>query len=184
MVKKEDIIKLLIEIDKSLPEGVHFKLFIIGGSAACLLDSKVFSRDIDILSSIPPELNDAIIKAKCVTGIDVEFGYTSVSDMPYNTEDRLILCDLFLRKLTVYVPDPLDLILMKMPRGLEKDIVDSLALIKNFSIDYNSIVNRYLSETGHYIGNREVVNSLMAQLISSAYGEEKERQFLLQLQKS
>ena len=34
MVKK-DIIKLLIEIDKSLPEGVHFKLFIIGGSAAC-----------------------------------------------------------------------------------------------------------------------------------------------------
>lgn len=178
MADKNEIIRILKKIDEFLPEDSRFTIFIIGGAAACLLDSKIASYDIDVLSTIPQELDEAVNKAKMFLKTNIEFGYASVSDMPYNTADRLSVYDCGLRKITILIPDPLDLILMKLPRGLSKDVDDALELIKKHSIPVDDLVSRFLSETSHYIGSRTSFTLIVSQVIDSAYGESESKAFL------
>ena len=131
------------------------KITVIGGSAASLAYGyERATQDIDTLDALSADVERAV-KAACeVTGLDLPVKQASVWDGPYEYEERLQVLSIDgLKMLTVLVPEVHDLVLMKLVRAYEHDLETMVAINSRVGLDFDTLVERYISEMGQAIGN-------------------------------
>lgn len=166
-----EIEKFLISIDGFLERKVM--VIIIGGTAAALAYkvSKA-TQDIDTLNSVQG-LESAYEQAKAATGLEIELGKVSVSDAPYDFEDRLQLYrpEIF-KKLIVYVPEVADLILMKTLRGYAHDLEAIEEMVKNENVNSQTLINRYVRELSVAVGDKRKLDLNFLAMIAQCYGDD------------
>lgn len=166
----EEIELFLKSIDSFLKKEVS--VLIIGGTAAALAYKVTeATKDIDTWNSIE-QLQEAYLKAKKDTRLEIPLGQVSVSDAPYNFEDRLkeYKPELF-AKLKVIVPEVIDLILMKTIRGYSHDIDAIEQMVKNENVKLDDLTNRYINEMGSAVGNKRDIDLNFLGVVERCYGE-------------
>lgn len=141
-------------IDAALEEPTT--IVVIGGSAASLAYGfERATQDIDTLDVVSADLERAAKAARKSTGLDLPVSYASVADYPYHCDTRLRTVPIDgLEKLTVVVPEAHDLVLMKLVRAYEHDLEAMAAIHENHGLDFEVLVERYIKEMNHAIGDR------------------------------
>lgn len=137
---------MIIETDKNLSTPADIVL--IGGTALVVKYlSPRATMDVDTYSKVSQELQEAWKKAEKAVGVRVALSQSSIVEGPYEMEDRFTLYqDLKLKKLKIFVPDPVDIVLMKIPRFVGKDRDDIKFLIINYKIPQKTLLNRFINE--------------------------------------
>ncbi len=149
------------------------EIILIGGSAAALAYSVVdTTQDIDSWNNVD-RVKEAYEKAKVSTGLYIPFGKVSVSDGPYNFEDRLIDFEPeSFKNLHVKVPEVIDLILMKTVRAYEHDLNAIEQMIKTQNVHLGDLVERYIAEMGSVvIVTKAGLDLHFLAMIGRCYGE-------------
>ena len=162
--EKEEIKRFLLAMDQYLEAPAE--MILIGGTAALLAyQASGRTQDIDTYNRIE-HLQKAYKKAKKVTGINIPLSRSSVADGPHDFESRLKnYNELPLKKLQIKVPEVVDLILMKIIRGVEHDLETIRDLIQKQSVQSKSLVERFEKEMGHVIGDqRRIKQNFLAML--------------------
>jgi len=172
MFNKEILDKLLIEADKNLTKQVD--LFLIGGTALVIKYlSPRATMDVDSYTKISKELKEAWQKAEVKMGVNIPLSKASITEGPYNMEDRFASYkDLPLKKLNIFVPDPADLVLMKVLRFVGKDRDDISHLVNSCKIHQAVLLKRFSEEMDHLTGNRSTIISHYLLAIEDNYGKE------------
>ena len=170
MFNKDILDQLLIETDKNL--RAESDLVLIGGTALVVKYlSPRATIDVDTYTKVTKELETAWKKAQIAVGVKVPLSRSPISEGPYHMEDRFTLYrDLKLKKLRVFVPDPLDIVLMKIPRFFGKDRDDIKHLIKFSKIPNGALLKRFKEEMGHIVADKKVVKSHYLLAIEENYG--------------
>lgn len=81
------------------------------------------------------------------------FQYVPLADYPDDYEKRLTELDLGLEKLQLFVVDPYDLVLSKLPRNIERDREDVKAVAKSQQLGFDVLKQRYEDEMRSYLAN-------------------------------
>jgi len=166
--------RFLAVVDDHL--SVPAELLVIGGAAISLeYCSDYLTRDLDTISTVPPELWDAIHHAQ--RQIQTEYGFakrppveqTGVFDGPESFEERCRPASLSgLRHLRVLVADIHDIALMKMARGQSRDMEALADVHRHSPLDLPTLCVRY-GET-ESIGPRERFRTSFLVLVERLYG--------------
>lgn len=132
-------------VDAALDEPVE--VVVIGGSAAALhYGVGRATHDIDTWTNVEAGLAAAAASARAATGLDVPLQKSGVADAPVDFESRLerVLPDL--RKLTLFVPERHDLVLMKAVRCYEHDLEAIAEIHAHSRLDLDILVERFREE--------------------------------------
>ncbi len=172
MFNKKILDQLIIETDKNLSKLTD--LVLIGGTALVVkYQSPRATLDVDTYSKITKELQEAWKKAEKTVGVKVPLSQSTIAEGPYEMETRFTLYrDLKLKNLKIFVPEPADIILMKVPRFVGKDRDDIKHLIKEYNIPHKALLKRFLDEMGHVIGDRNTLVSYYVLAIEENYGKD------------
>lgn len=172
MFNKEILDQLLAVTDKNLSKQVE--LVLIGGTALVVKYlSPRATMDVDTYTKVTKELQEAWRKAEKAVGVKVPLSHSTVAQGPYEMEDRFTLYrDLRLKNLKVFVPDPADIVLMKVTRFVGKDRDDIKHLIKEYKIPHKQLLKRFIDEMGHIMGDRRTLISYYVLAIEENYGVE------------
>jgi len=165
---KKDIERLLIALDKYLEEPAE--MILIGGTAALLAyQTSGRTQDIDTFNKTN-HLKKAHKKAIAETGINIPLSRSSVADGPYDFESRLIIYkDLQLKSLIIKIPDVVDLILMKIIRGVEHDLETIRELIQKNHVSSKILIERFKNEMGHVIGDPKKLRLNLLAMLEENY---------------
>jgi hypothetical protein len=149
-------------------------LIVIGGAAAALAyKATKTTTDIDTANRIQKELLHAFAAATKETGLVIPVSKAGVFDAPYSYEDRLQKYDqINLKVLRVYVPEQHDLALMKIVRGYENDTQTICEIHENLPFSFEILMQRFLTEMTHVIGNSKTIRMNFLQTIFAMFGEE------------
>lgn len=123
--ERNQIVRFLRAVDSALDGNVE--VFVVGGLAAILqYDAAVKTADMDVYAIVDghqSNLQRASRVAADATGITLEINSATVTELPWNYEDRVKrVRGLGLKKLRMIVPDKYDLVLSKALRGYEHDL--------------------------------------------------------------
>ncbi len=171
LFNKSIIDQIFIETDKYLTQKTD--LVLIGGTALVVKYlSPRATLDVDSYSAISKELKEAWKKAEKKIGVTIPLSKSPISEGPYNMEDRFTSYDdLKLKFLSIYVPDPVDILLMKVTRLFGKDRDDIKHLIKHSKIKESILLKRYFEEMDHVVGNTETILSHYLIAIEDNFGK-------------
>jgi uncharacterized nucleotidyltransferase DUF6036 len=165
------LIEFLIAVDNQLSSPQ--RIMVLGGGALALAHDDCYrTNDIDLWNTPSDELLRACEVARNETGLRVELKRSTVSDVPYDAEDRVIQILPDMHFLEVLVFDVYDVALSKTIRGYEKDNDALIALHKRSPLDQEILVERYLTEMGHVVGNLRAIDQRFLVLISYLYGDD------------
>jgi hypothetical protein len=149
----DQIRRFLETVDKHLRSPV--RLVIIGGGAALLgHGAKSPTRDIDTFEGNPLLLDEAVARAQAEIGFTVPMGSAAVADLPLHYEDRQQRPLPHLRRLEVLVPDRYDLVLSKLVRASQADLVVCREIHDHKALEFDVLLRRYLDEMNHAIGRQ------------------------------
>ena len=166
----EELARFLAAVDSYLSTREEIK--VLGGAAFALeYDDAYRTYDIDTWNSLSPALVEASEQARKATGLEVILENSTVSQVPYEAEDRLMQVLPELKHLVVLVFDKYDLVLSKAIRGYQKDFDAIRSLHARDPVDEDVLVNRYLKEMNEVIGDRRVIDQNFLNLIDHLYGE-------------
>lgn len=171
LFNKNIIDQIFIETDKYLTQKTD--LVLIGGTALVVKYlSPRATLDVDSYSAISKELKEAWKKAEKKIGVTIPLSKSPISEGPYNMEDRFTSYDdLKLKFLSIYVPDPVDILLMKVTRLFGKDRDDIKHLIKHSKIKESILLKRYFEEMDYVVGNTETILSHYLIAIEDNFGK-------------
>lgn len=172
LFNKEILDQLITEADKNLSRKAD--LVLIGGTALVVKYlSPRATMDVDTYSKVTKELQEAWKKAEKAIGVKIPLSQSTIAEGPYEMEDRFTLYqDLNLKNLKVFVPEPADIVLMKVPRFVGKDRDDIKHLIKEYKIPHKVLLNRFIDEMGHVTGSRRTLISYYLLAIEENYGKD------------
>ena len=171
----DDLIRFLEETDRQL--STSHGLIIIGGAAALLGHAAARpTADIDLVTRIPKDLENAFTKARVITGLDIPVTTVGVYDGPYEYETRLEDLDLGLKRLSIQIPERHDLVLMKVVRGYEHDIQVIAEMHQASPLDMATLTQRYKTEMTHVIGRPAVLRLSFLLMIQTLFGTEAAKQ--------
>ncbi len=148
-LERDQIIRYLRALDAALEGDVE--IFVVGGLAAILqYDAVVNTADINvfaIVSGRESDLKRAARVASATTGIVLPIHPASITELPWNYEDRLRrVRGLKLKKLTMIVPDKYDLALSKTVRGYEHDMEAIASMHAHHRLSEKTLVQRFEDE--------------------------------------
>jgi hypothetical protein len=161
--------RFLEATDRRLSQGAS--LTIIGGCAGALAYGvQSASRDIDAYDTDMGPLAAALDAAREITGLDIPVCPTPVATLPddYAKRRRRVLQDL--SQLSVFVPDPYDLILSKIVRGQQNDIEMSLEVASSQALLLDRFIERYLDEMQATIAHPGLQDAAFLGFIDQQYG--------------
>ncbi|MBS1124848.1 MAG: hypothetical protein H6Q90_7076 [Deltaproteobacteria bacterium] len=158
----------LAAIDAALAAPVE--ITILGGAAVALHthDAGVATKDIDTwqLGSIA-----ATRLAAAAAKSQIEIGPASIADLPYEFESRRQRILPSLIRLSVYLPEIHDLALSKMLRWSDGDERHLQVLHANSPLDASVLVERYMAEMQHAIGDHRRHRQHLILCIESLFGD-------------
>lgn len=161
--------RFLTAVDEHLTEPAE--MILIGGSAIALHGVPAGTMDIDTWETDLSRLSHAIARAKIDTGLDIPVSDTGVADVPYDYRDRLQPVSGEWKRLTVFLPERHDLALSKAMRGHEGDLGAIEKLHARSALDLDTLVDRYLREMEHAIGDRSRLDHNIVLMVERIYGE-------------
>lgn len=164
-------------IDEKLSAPLH--LLIIGGSAAGLAYGITgHTRDIDTFQTEDIHIIDEICKnIHRERGIYIPVSEVAVADAPWHYEERLVdITPADFRYLNIMVPEKHDLILMKVLRGDAHDFQHIREIAQKHPIEYHTLLERFINEMNHVMGNPEIIRISFLYLIEQLFGSEKVRE--------
>ena len=150
----ETFLQLLADLDRDI------ELFAIGGTAMILANIKESTKDIDFLTTLDHKelqkvLELAGLKEKntsqlCNTWllndkIRIDFFYNNFI-LGYSFPDNWKTSSIYLRsigKIKLYILNWYDIIITKLARSEERDILDILLILKKQKIDFTILKQRY-----------------------------------------
>jgi hypothetical protein len=135
-VASDEVLEYLNQLGKAYQEEAT--LYLIGGSALCLLGNPRRTMDIDISLASPAE-NQALLDAMTTIASEmkVELEVITIEEFvptPAGASQRHQFIGQF-DKIAAFIYDPYTLALSKLARGLETDIQDVLFLLANGIIE-------------------------------------------------
>ncbi len=143
-------LEFLTDVDHNLSEAVE--LHCVGGFVlAAVYGIARTTNDLDYIFAIP---NQEHAELNRIAGQDSDLAkkhkvflqMVGVADYPENYERRLTTLPLGLKKLTLRVFDPYDLLLSKLTRNNPKDMQDAQALIKKLDLKFDVLIERFRTE--------------------------------------
>lgn len=145
------------------------KIVIIGGTAASLAHGiDATTVDIDLFQSDSIELQRAANLACEETGLDVPICDSTVADIPYNAEDRLVRHLGDLPHLEVWALEKHDLVLSKILRWADSDRYQ-VRQLRDLSLDV--LVERFTGEMTHVVGDHGRFKENFLDLVQDLFGE-------------
>lgn len=171
---REDIEEFLRAVGRNLKEP--FRIDLLGEAVAILkFGAKRGTGDIDLMTDIQPVIG-AFQAAWEDTGLSIEVSTVSVYDVPYEFEGRMEMVEIpGLEKLQVYAPDRNDWALMKISRSLQKDIQDVIEVHERVGLEYDILLERFLTEMTHMTGNPRTAILDFVFAMKSIFGKEASR---------
>ncbi len=118
------------------------------------------TADLDYISAIPRQATEELDR---IGGRDSDLAKKhkvflqavgGVGDYPENYEGRLTTLPLGLKKLTLRVLEPYDLLLSKLTRNSPKDMEDVRALVQKLKLEFDVLVERFHTEMS-WVARRE-----------------------------
>ncbi len=162
---REELLTFLGEIDRRLQEPAVLE--IVGGAAAILAyGAQTATKDIDSFPKLDPSVKHAAQDIAQPIPIDL----ATLTDPPYNYEDRLVRLELPFRKLAVVVPDRHDLALMKVVRGYRHDIEVIQEIHGAQPLDLDILIERYETEMGQAVTDHRRLRLEFELLIEKLFG--------------
>jgi hypothetical protein len=168
--KGSDLTNFLMAVDRNMTEPV--RIIVIGGSSIALaFDPDTGTHDVDTYDSPVAKLTAAVAAAAIETGLSLPIRNATVAELPYHFEDRLqrVLPDL--DNLELLVPDRHDIALSKILRGDEHDFEQIAALHAVAPLEVAVLVDRFIGEMTHVIGNRRAHAYGLLNCIEHLWGE-------------
>lgn len=166
---EDSLITFFKIVDRNL--SCEATLKIIGGTAAIIYKSQSQTKDIDTSNEITAEVKAAVEIANKETGFNIPVTQSSVYDGPYDWEDRTQQWNKSaFTLLKIYIPNPVDLILMKTVRGYANDIQTCKSLVSNHKIEYQSLINSF-KEMKHTIGEQRKLQQNFIAVIEACYSD-------------
>jgi hypothetical protein len=150
----------LSDVDQSLSEAVE--LHCVGGfvlEAVYGIPRMVATGDLDYISANPSRSNEELNR---IAGLGSDLAkkhkvflqMVGVADYPENYESRLTTLPLGLKKLTLRVLEPYDLLLSKLTRNNPKDMQDVQATVKQLGLKFEVLMQRFQTEMS-WVANRD-----------------------------
>jgi hypothetical protein len=169
----EELERFLLEIDHELEKPVS--IVIIGGAAVALgYGSKRATKDIDLwpdLKAMQP-FWDAIERVKRRTGMAIPITPTPVAEAPERFEERLQQYPLRgARRLTVFLPERHDLVMMKTARGETPDLEATIDIHRQAPLDPDVLIQRYSEMIGIVTGPPSRFRLSFLGMIDAVFGE-------------
>jgi len=164
--------RFLKAVDRHLPQP--FRLQVIGDSAAVLAyGARRVTRDIDTWDDAYRQITPALQAASKETGLNIPVEHPGVADGPYNLEERLQRVRIpGLKRLSIWVPEKHDLVLMKMLRGEEPDLQAAEEIKQSHGLDLEILVVRYMEEMSQCVGEPRRFDLNLLALVDRLFGEE------------
>jgi hypothetical protein len=167
--------QFLAALDARLHRSMRIN--VMGGGAIALahgVDRN--TSDLDLFETNKRDLQTikkAVAKVRQETGLSIEVSAAggAVGDWPYHSDERMIRVMPQLKNLAVYALEKHDVALSKALRGDENDIVAIQQLHQQVGLDKDILVERYLKEMTHVIGNRARLDQNFVLLIDRLFGE-------------
>jgi hypothetical protein len=100
-------------------------------------------------------LRGAIAAAKAELGFAIPINSAAVADLPLHFEDRQLRPLPHLRQLDVVVPDRYDLVLSKLIRATQTDLLVCKEMQDHKPLDPAELIQRYVTEMKYAIGRAE-----------------------------
>lgn len=144
---------------------------VLGGGAIALYGVSSGTTDIDTWNTLTQPLEDAIARARVVTGLNIPVKPVGVAGVPQDFEDRWRREPGPWTHLMVLKPEPHDLALSKADRGVEHDFAGIEALHGVEPLDLETLVTRYINEMGELVGDRAQRDVKFILMIERLYGE-------------
>ena len=145
------------------------RVLVFGGTAIALY-TQLSSGTSDV-DHQPPSLEDLVARCRA-QGLDLpSFNMPTISEFPYNHEDRLQHMLVQLKHLEVLVPEPHDLALSKVLRWYEGDESDIGELHRAHPLAKATLIERYRDEMTHVMGERRRIDANFIECISMLFGE-------------
>jgi hypothetical protein len=168
----ESLREFLRAIDRHLTTPAE--MILVGGTAASLgYGYSGATMDIDTYNSIE-HIKGAIEAAVAETGYGISVEQVTVGDIPYFFDERLKNhVDDKLKRLSIKILDPVDLILMKAMRYEQQDKQAIQSLVNSEVISDNIIVDRYIKEMGHITKDQDAADFNIRMLVDDCYGSVK-----------
>jgi hypothetical protein len=162
---RDELLSFLAEIDEMLGEPAAIE--IVGGAAALLAYGAARpTKDVDCIGSLDEQIRRAARKTKLRIPID----RAAIADPPYDYEDRLQPLDLHLKKLTVWVPERHDLLLMKAVRAARHDVEVLQQVHKAQPFQLDLLLERFNREMGQAIIDPKILELQFAHIIEVLFG--------------
>lgn len=150
--------EFLAAVDQSLSEAME--LHCLGGFVlAAVHGIPRITNDLDYISANPNQAREELNR---IAGQDSDLAkkhkvflqFVGVADYPDDYESRLTTLSLGLKKLTLRVLEPYDLLLSKLTRNNPKDMQDVHALVKKLDLQFDVLMERFRTEMG-WVPRRE-----------------------------
>jgi hypothetical protein len=163
--------QFVVALDRHVEPSTQ--VIVIGGSAVALgYGIEIFTKDIDTFQVAPARLRDAIAKAREETGLPITVDNAAIAEFPYDFEDRLVpAMEDELENLVIFVPEANDLSLSKLIRASDSDLDQIVLLHDAHPLDVDALINRFLNEMTHVIGNRRMQAYNLLDCIERLWGE-------------
>jgi hypothetical protein len=151
--------EFLSEVDQSLSASVE--IHCLGGFVLTLLYAVPrTTSDLDYVSAVPDAASEELMRiggagSNLANKHKVHFQYVGIADLPDDYESRLTTLNLGLRRLTVKILDPYDLVLSKLTRNSPKDSEDVKALAARLKLSFRMLTTRFDAEMKPWIPNLE-----------------------------
>ena len=143
--------RFLTEVDHSLSEVVE--LHCAGGFVLTVVHGiPRTTADLDYISAVPRQ---AVEELERIAGRGSDLAKRhkvflqavgGVGDYPENYESRLTTLRLGLKKLTLRILEPYDLLLSKLTRNSPKDMEDVRALVQKLNLEFDVLMERFRFE--------------------------------------
>ena len=134
-------------------------------------DVDVGTQDIDTLQSDLALIEQAAQQARELTGFAIPLANAAVADVPWNYRDRLVRLLPEFRNLSVFALEKHDLALSKAIRGSEQDLQQLAELHRLQVLDFETLVDRFIVEMGHVVGDPKRLHLSFVVLVEELYGE-------------
>jgi hypothetical protein len=167
----QELTSFLRALDDEIEDPLD--VILIGGSAAALAyQATRTTLDIDTWNAPFEALAEEIDRAGRRSALPVPVEHAGVADAPYNFETRLELLEVpGVSKLRLRVPEKHDLVLMKTIRGYEHDLETAREIHLKHGLDLEVLVERYLEEMSHVVGDRQTLDLKFLALVERLFGE-------------
>ena len=147
----DELTRFLVALDAALPERT-FVILLGGGAAALGHGVRTATKDLDTLTDVS-DFESAIRQARRATGLDIPMEQTTVADLPYEFESRLVRVMPHLERLELFVPEAHHLVLSKLVRAHAGDLAAIEELHARNPLSFDTLMRRYLDEMTHAIGD-------------------------------